>query len=121
MKAFMYMIGYDQGFQKMFNTGWGCGYVAIPKDYKSFTKHWEQQNQESSEDMYRFGLPYFEVIRFDQEITFTELKTFGDEEYLVIGFDTDHRWNDEKHNHSYVLTETFKMLQAIEEYENLTQ
>lgn len=118
MKAFMYMVGYDKDFKKTCNTGWGCGYVAIPSNHRLVSKHWEQKNKESNDDVYCFSLPYFEILKFDQEITFTETKEINGVSYLVIGFDTAHSWNDGTHDLNYVLNETAKILEQVENYKS---
>ena len=117
-KPFMYLIGYDREFKKNCNTGFGCGYVAIPIEHKLSVNHCIRlidENKKASEtEEYFYVNPYFEHKGLEQEITYTERRTIKGSDYIVIGFDTAHSWNNETHDFDYVFDETLKMLNTIE-------
>lgn len=119
-KPFMYLVGYNREFVKSCNTGWGCGYIAIPIEHKLAVKHFDRLSADKlKEDFtsdYVYINPYFEAIPLNQEITLTEERVINGADYLVVGFDTGHSWNNKTHNFDYVFKETAEMLKLIENY-----
>lgn len=109
-QPFMYLIGYDQEFKKTCHTGWGCGYVAIPADSNLVVKHFEAIEQAQSETEY-FVSDYLQIG--EQETTYTRSETLNGIDYLVIGFDTAHSYNNASHDFQYVFNETLKMLNEV--------
>lgn len=103
MKTYIYTVGYDSQFRTSCNTGWGCGYCMIPKGHPIL-------NLIDAE----YG--YLQVPGFDEEITYSEWGKLDGEDFYVIGFDTAHIYNNEKHNFDYVLSQTIKMQQLIDNY-----
>lgn len=87
-----------------FRTGWGCGYVIIPKNHPFMVEYKIDQLQ---------GYSMYAIKGFEQEITFCELEKNGD---LKIGFDTAHSWNDNTHDKEWVTNETKKLLKCINSY-----
>lgn len=115
-KPFMYLIGYDQHFMKACNTGWGCGYVAIPLDHKLAILHFariEAEQDTGNDNEYHYVNKYFELDGLNQEITYTQTQIINDIQYLVIGFDLAHSWNDSSHDFNYCFNETVEMLNLI--------
>lgn len=118
MKAFMYMVGYNSDFKKQCNTGWGCGYVAIPMDSNAVKMHFKRiadEEEAQKGDEWAFVDKYFRHAGLEQEITLTEVETIDGNEYLTIGFDTAHRYNNDFHDFNYVFSETVKILNLINE------
>lgn len=117
-KPFMYLIGYNSQFKTNCNTGWGCGYVAIPLNHRLVKKHYKRISDEENEetDEYSYVSKYFELSGLEQDITYTEKQLINGIEYLTIGFDTAHIYNNESHDFDYVFTETNKILKLINNY-----
>jgi hypothetical protein len=119
-KPFMYLVGYDKSFIKNCNTGWGCGYVAIPKDNPLVIAHLQkveaQQSEAETSTEYVYVDRYFQQGEFEQEITYTETETISGVDYLVFGFDTAHSYNGSNHDFQYVFSETMKIMDAVCEY-----
>lgn len=114
-ELFMYLAGYDRDLQKNCNTGWGCGYVAIPKDSKVI-KDWQQRlEKDRIENPDNYHSEYFTPGDIDQEITYTEEVELEGDLYIVIGFDTAHIYNGPSHNFKYVFDETRKIMNRIKE------
>jgi len=100
------VIPYDESFRRMANIGWGCGYVLIP------TMYTEVCNKLGREGEY-YGCT---IPGFDDEITFNELTKIGDEEYLKLGFDTAHSYNNmENSGMNVIFAKTMEMLAIVEE------
>lgn len=117
-QPFMYLVGYDQNFIKNCQTGWGCGYVAIPTKSNLVKNHFQQIEKDQSETDY-YVSDYLQIG--EQEITYTRSETINGVEYLVIGFDTAHIYNNSSHNFQYVFTETAKLLEAVNDAVLLAQ
>ena len=97
------LMAYSAEFQKSCNTGWGCGYVSIPLEHPFLVK--ELLNNDS----------YFypQIDGFSEEITFCEIN----DDFLKIGFDTAHRWNNlENSSKTYVETKANELKQCIDNY-----
>lgn len=100
MGTIIYLVGYNN--QPAIKRGWGCGYVMIPKNHP-FITYLEQSDDQ-----------WITHPSFEQEITYHKNKTVNGIDYLVIGFDTSHSYNDETHDFDYVFNETIKLQNAID-------
>jgi len=107
-QPFMYLVGYNKDFQKNCNSGWGCGYVAIPKGH--LIEVWYSMQDKDCFD-------YLQLSEFGEEITLTKYGMIGDKEYLTIGFDTAHSYNSpELNDYNYVFSATKKILDVINNF-----
>lgn len=88
MKTFISAIEYEEDFKTRGRNGWGCGYVHIPKDHPILVELEEGWGK------------YLEPNNCPQEITFTQWDK--DKEYLIIGFDTAHSYNNDSHDEAYI-------------------
>lgn len=119
---FMYLIGYDREFKKNCNTGWGCGYVAIPLDHPAAIQHFERLKADelkklhANEDEYIYVSPYFELFGLVEPTTYTETTNIKGVDYLVFGFDTAHSWNSELDDFNFVFNQTAKNLELINDF-----
>lgn len=83
--------------------GWGCGYIVIPENHPAYKL---AQLEKSQDNEYY----YFQVKKSNQEITFCEFEN----DYLTIGFDTAHSWNNSSHDKNYVEKETELLKLAVD-------
>ena len=90
MKTFISAIEYKEDFKTIGKTGWGCGYVHIPKDHPILVETLVSDG---------WG-DYLQPKDCPQEITFTEWDK--DKEHLIIGFDTAHSYNNDSHDEAYI-------------------
>lgn len=107
---------YSQEFINSTNSGWGCGYVLIPKNHPILVKLLFEN------DAYF----YLQIPGFSEEITLSEWEPNG--EFYRIGFDTAHRWNniensslgfvEFKTNELKRLVDSYTILDAKKEVEN---
>lgn len=125
MKTMIYLVGFGDRFTRSnYETGWGCGYVMIPTSY-SIIKRWQEDctRADIDADMESdiLGIEHYLSKRYfqigDEEITYTEYKTVNGQEYVVIGFDTAHSYNGPHNDFDWVLNETLKLQQLVEEEE----
>jgi hypothetical protein len=106
-KTFVTSIPYEEEFVISCRTGWGCGYVHIHKDHPIIVKA-------LSNDGYG---NYLSPENCPQEITFTEWDK--DKEYLVIGFDTAHRYNNSSHDEKYVIEQANDIKALVDEFKEV--
>lgn len=107
-QAFMYLVRYSKEFQENCKTGWGCGYVAIPKGH--FVEVWYSMQEKD-------GFDYLQLSEFGEEITLTKYVEINGKDYLIIGFDTAHSYNNpEEHDFNYVLNATHKILDVVNNF-----
>jgi hypothetical protein len=102
MKTFISTVAYAEDFKIIGRTGWGCGYVHIPKDHPILVELEEGWGH------------YLEPANCPQEITFTSWDK--DKEYLVIGFDTAHGWNNDSHDEAYVTAQANDIKLLVDAY-----
>ena len=102
MKTFISTMAYEEDFKANCRTGWGCGYVHIPKDHPILVKLEEGWGNYLTPD----GCP--------EEITFT--KWDKDKEYLIIGFDTAHSYNNSTHGVQYVTDRANEIKDLVDAY-----
>lgn len=91
----MYLIPQTNPTMKSFGSGWGNGYVCIPKGHPLYEK------------------PYSEIdnIEIHGGLTYSQMEG----EWWVIGFDTCHSGDDETTCPlEYVLNETKSLLEQVE-------
>ena len=88
METFISTVAYTEDFKTRDRTGWGCGYVHIPKDHPILVELEEGWGK------------YLQPNNCPQEITFTQWDK--DKEYLIIGFDTAHSYNNDSHDEAYI-------------------
>ena len=94
---------YQESFKNSCNTGWGCGYVLIPLNHPFADVKMLLNN-----DTYF----YPQISGFSEEITFAEVEG----EFLVIGFDTAHGWNNSTHDKNFVEQKTNELKTFIDNY-----
>lgn len=101
---------YDEKYKLDCKTGWGCGYVIIPKEHPILVK--ERINSSS----YDF---YIQPEGFDQEISYCR-KVVGEDKKFTgewkIGFDTAHRYNNATHDKEWVEKKTEELKVCVESY-----
>lgn len=90
METFTSTIVYKDDFKTINRTGWGCGYVHIPKDHPILV-------QLLIHDGYN---NYLSIDECPEEITWSAWDK--KQEYYVIGFDTAHIYNNDSHDEQYV-------------------
>jgi len=102
METFISTIGYDDDFKTSCKTGWGCGYVHIPKDHPILVELEEGWGN------------YLQPKDCPEEITFT--KWDKEKEYLIIGFDTAHSYNNGSHDEAYVTAQANAIKALVDAY-----
>ena len=97
---------YANDFKTKLKTGWGCGYVHIPKDHPILVQLLVEEN-----------MGYFHYLQpkdCPEEITFSHWDK--DREYYVIGFDTAHTYNNDSHDEQYVINRAREIKDLINAY-----
>lgn len=95
-------MAYDDDFVSSCKTGWGCGYVHIPKDHPILVELEEGWGN------------YLSPKDCPEEITFTQWDK--EKEYLVIGFDTAHSYNNDSHDEAYVTAQANAIKLLVDAY-----
>ena len=96
---------YNESFIQSCNTGWGCGYVLIPKNHPILVKLLFEND----------GYFYLQLPNFSEEITLSEWVSNG--EFYKIGFDTAHGWNNlENSGINFVEAKALEMQKIIDSY-----
>jgi len=92
--------------------GWGNGYVIIPKDHIFFEKNTHYINQYVS---VHGGLTY---DGYDTDwVDFKIDSGYEPEGNWVVGFDTNHVWDNEKdHDKEYVINEVTNLIAQLNKY-----
>jgi hypothetical protein len=104
MKTFISTIAYAEDFKTRDRTGWGCGYVHIPKDHPILV-----------ETLISNGWgDYLQPKNCPQEITFSSWT--DDKEHFIIGFDTAHGHNNDSHDEVYVTEQANIIKDLVDEY-----
>lgn len=104
METYISTVAYEDEFKTISKTGWGCGYVHIPKDHPILVK---LINNEGWGD-------YLQPEDCPQEITLTQWDK--EKEYLIIGFDTAHSWNNASHDEEYITQQANAIKALIDAY-----
>lgn len=102
MKTFISTMPYGEDLKSNIQTGWGCGYVHIPKDHPILVKLEEGWGK------------YLEPDNCPEEITFTEWDK--DKEHLIIGFDTAHGYNNDSHDEQFVINQSEFIKSLVDAY-----
>lgn len=111
METIMYLIGYNSDFKEHCKSGWGCGYLMIPINHP-IIKEWEIQKLNDEEN---WGYDYLQIGSFDEEITYTQYTEQNSINYVVIGFDTAHSYNNpEINDFNYVFNQTIKLKSIVD-------
>lgn len=106
MKTFTEIIAYSEKFIKETNSGFGCGYVHIPKNHPILVKLLINEN-----DSY-YNL---QIDDFSEELTFS--KWDANQDFYIVGFDTAHSWNNiENSGKLFVENKTNELKKIIDEY-----
>lgn len=101
--------------------GWGNGYLIIPIDHPAVTYWATEENIDLPKvikNVWGDGLfgQYMQLPEMEQEITYTKYENWNDQDYIRIGFDTAHIYNNQEHDYSYVLRETLKLKAIVDSY-----
>jgi hypothetical protein len=105
METFINTIAYEEDFKSHIrSSGWGCGYVHIPKDHPILIKlidiiGWSD---------------YLTVDGCPEEITYSSWDE--NDEYYVIGFDTAHSYNNALHDEQYVTDRANEIKACVDAY-----
>ena len=102
METFISTVAYKDDFKTSCRTGWGCGYVHIPKDHPILVELEEGWGN------------YLSPKDCPEEITFTQWDK--DNEYLMIGFDTAHSYNNDSHDEAYVTEQANAIKLLVDAY-----
>ncbi len=102
MKTFISTIAYAEDFKTIGRTGWGCGYVHIPKDHPILVKLEEGWGN------------YLEPNGCPEEITLSQWDK--DNEYFIIGFDTAHSYNNDGNDEAYVTSQANTIKSLVDSY-----
>ena len=104
METFISTKAYEEDFKSNCRTGWGCGYVHIPKDHPILV------NTLASDG---WG-DYLQPDGCPEEITFSRWDE--EQEYYVIGFDTAHSYNNDSHDEAYVTEQANAIKLLVDAY-----
>jgi len=102
METYISTMAYDDNFKSSRKTGWGCGYVHIPKDHPILVELEEGWGN------------YLSPKDCIEEITFTQWDK--EKDYLVIGFDTAHSHNNDTHGMQYVTDRANEIKALVDAY-----
>ena len=103
MKTFITTQAYSYNFATIARTGWGCGYVHIPKDHPFLV----ELNEDDS-------YCYLQPKDCPEQITLSEWG--ADKEYYIIGFDTAHSYNNESHDEEFVTRIANEIKELVDAY-----
>jgi hypothetical protein len=104
-ETFVKTSGYSEDFKSSTGSGWGCGYVYIPKEHPILV------NVAIATD-YCY---YLQPNDCPEEITYSAWDV--DFDYYVIGFDTAHSYNNPtEHDEQYVISQTNKIKELVDAF-----
>ena len=104
MKTFISTNAYAADFKTIGRTGWGCGYVHIPKNHPILVKTLMDDGYGN----------YLQPKDCPEEITYSEWDE--NKEYFVIGFDTAHSYNNDSHDEQYVTNRANQIKALVDAY-----
>jgi hypothetical protein len=104
MDTFISTIAYEEEFKTIGRTGWGCGYVHIPKDHPILVKTLVSDGW--GDFLQPDGCP--------EEITLSQWDK--EQEYFIIGFDTAHSYNNDSHDEAYVIAQANAIKALVDAY-----
>jgi hypothetical protein len=102
METYISTIAYEDDFKSSCKTGWGCGYVHIPKDHPILVELEEGWGN------------YLQPKDCPEEITFSQWDK--EKDYFVIGFDTAHSYNNDSHDEAYVTEQANAIKSLVDVY-----
>jgi len=105
MKTFISTMAYAEDFKTVGRTGWGCGYVHIPKDHPILVETLVSDG---------WG-DYLQPKDCPEEITLSRWDK--DQEYYMIGFDTAHSYNNDSHDEEYVIAQANAIKELVDSYD----
>ncbi len=106
METYIDTIAYDDEFKNHCKTGWGCGYVHIPKDHPILVQLLGEDNMGYT--------PYLQPEDCPEEITFSNWDK--EKEYYIIGFDTAHTYNNDSHDEAHVTEQANIIKSLVDKY-----
>ena len=104
METFISTIAYAEDFKTLGKTGWGCGYVHIPKDHPILVETLVSDG---------WG-DYLQPKDCPEEITLSRWDK--ENEYYMIGFDTAHSYNNDSHDEAYVTEQANAIKLLVDAY-----
>jgi hypothetical protein len=104
METFISTVAYAEDFKTLGKTGWGCGYVHIPKDHPILVETLVSDD---------WG-DYLQPKDCPEEITFSRWDK--ENEYYMIGFDTAHSYNNDSHDEAYVTEQANAIKLLVDAY-----
>ena len=104
MKTFISTIKYEEDFKTFGRTGWGCGYVHIPKDHPILV---ETLVSDCWGD-------YLQPKDCPEEITLSRWDK--ENEYYMIGFDTANGYNNDSHDEAYIIEQANIIKDLVDAY-----
>ncbi len=104
MKTFISTVAYAEDFKTGNKTGWGCGYVHIPKDHPILVETLVSDG---------WG-DYLQPKDCPEEITLSRWDK--ENEYYMIGFDTAHSYNNDSHDEAYVTQQANAIKLLVDAY-----
>lgn len=108
-QTFTDLIAYDEKFISQTNSGWGCGYVHIPKNHPILVKLLINDND---------GYYNLQIDDFSEEMTWSRWDEKN--EFFVVGFDTAHSWNNLQNSSKlFVENKTNELKNLIDNYTEL--
>lgn len=99
----MLISEYSESFKKTAKSGWGCGYVTIPKNHPAYRV--AEIERKRIPDFF-----YWQPPGFTDEVTLCEFRDDG----LFIGFDTAHLWNSKSQDRQWVFEKTLELAHCVE-------
>ena len=120
-KFLTYTVGYPQSFMESCNTGWGCGYILIPKDSSLGMHYADEQALYELPDEDGYAPKYYPQDMPHQECTYFESITVGIKHYCVAGFDTAHSHNGPEDDLNFILANLMDIVSAYEQLDEHLQ
>jgi len=105
METYTSTHAYGSDFKTIGITGWGCGYVHIPKDHPILVKTLIEDDGWGN---------YLTPEGCPEEITYSSWDK--EKEYFVIGFDTAHGYNNDSHDEAYVTSQANIIKSLVDSY-----
>jgi hypothetical protein len=102
METYISTIAYEEDVKTIGRTGWGCGYVHIPKDHPFLVELEEGWGN------------YLQPKDCPEEITLSQWDK--EKEYFIIGFDTAHSYNNASHDEEYVTQQANAIKALVDVY-----
>lgn len=104
METYISTAAYGEDFKTIGRTGWGCGYVHIPKDHPILVQLLIEDGWGN----------YLQPKHCPEEITLSQWDK--EKDYYIIGFDTAHSWNNDSHDEAYVTSQANTIKSLVDSY-----